>query len=200
MAIDPKDLTQLKDLVQALDPPTKLEHLVAALLGNLIGTRVTVAKTGFQHGADGGTSGRQERYLRVECKRYRDDTALNERELLGEMDHAFARDPALEAWILAATREVNEQLDKALSSKGHSHGVAVLILDWSAHTTPTLAALLASDPDLINSVVGKEACEIVTRLKAEMGAAIELLRRELAAWQLGTGTLQQLAKARLRDI
>lgn len=200
MAIDPKDLVRLKDLVQALDPPTKLEHLVAALLGDLIGTRVTVAKSGFQHGADGGTSGRQERYLRVECKRYRDDTALNERELLGEMDHAFARDPALEAWILAATREVNEQLDKALSSKGNSHGVAVLILDWSTHTTPMLAALLASGPDLVNSVIGKEASEIASRLQPEMGATIELLRCELAAWQLGTRTLQQLAKSRLLDI
>ena len=200
MADDTKDLARLKELVQALAPATKLEHLIAALLGDLIGTRVTVAKSGFQHGADGGTSGRQERYLRIECKRYRDSTDLNERELLGEMDQAFARDPALEAWILAATRDINEQLDKTLSSKGNSHGVAVLILDWSAHTRPVLAALLASGPDLVTTVIDKEAGDIASRLKPAFASTIEILRRELAAWQLGTTTLQELSRSRVRDI
>jgi hypothetical protein len=71
--------------------------LVAALIGRLLGLGVFVATTGFQHGGDAGTAGRQGRYLRIECKRYADTTALSDRELLGEVDQALDRDPALEA-------------------------------------------------------------------------------------------------------
>ena len=57
-AVHTADLDQLKALVQAIDPPTRLEHLTAALVGELIGVSVAVAKSGFQHGADAGTTGR----------------------------------------------------------------------------------------------------------------------------------------------
>src|SRR5687767_5024712 len=109
---------QLKGLLQAGDDPGKLEHLGAALLGHLLGVTVAVAKSGFQYGGDAGTAGRQDRRLRVEGKKYSDTTSLSERELLGEIDHALSRDPALEAWVLVATRAVPEQLEQSLNQKG----------------------------------------------------------------------------------
>jgi len=199
-SIDPKDHDRLKSIVQAVDPATQFEHLVAALLGELIGTSVAVAKSGFQHGGDAGTTGRQQRFLRIECKRYRDTTSLNERELLGEMDHAFARDPALEVWVLAATREVSEQLEKALSSKGDERGVPVLVLDWKSHETPTLAVLMASHPALVKSFLGPEAGKIAAHIQPTVASLIDRLRRDLAGWQIGTTTLRRLAWERLGKI
>ncbi|WP_146742255.1 hypothetical protein [Oleiagrimonas sp. MCCC 1A03011] len=197
---DRKDLNRLKMLVQATEPATKLENLVAGLIGDLIGISVAVAKSGFQHGADAGTTGRQGRFLRMECKRYRDTTSLDERQLLGEMDHAFARDAALELWILAASREVPEQLEKSLTAKGEGHGVPVLILDWKDHETPSLAVLLASQPSLVENFVNKEASEIAMRLQAAVGPRIEQLRREFAGWQIGAAMLRRLSWERLDSV
>lgn len=193
-------LDQLKALVQAIDPPTRLEHLTAGLIGELIGVSVAVAKSGFQYGADAGTAGRQERFLRIECKRYRDDTSLNDRLLLGEIDQAIDADPALEAWILAATREVDEQLERQLFKHGNGFGIAVLIVDWKSHDEPALAALLASNPALVSKLLDPAAGTLAARLQVPLGAAIERLRRDLAAWHIGTTVVRRQSSARLRSI
>lgn len=194
------DLDQLKTLMQAIDPPTRLEHLTAALIGELIGVSVAVAKSGFQHGADAGTAGRQGRFLRIECKRYRDDTSLNDRLLLGEIDQAIVADPALEAWILATTREADEQLERQLFKHGNGYGIAVLIVDWKSHDEPALAALLASNPVLVSKLLDPAAGALAARLAVPLGAAIERLRRDLAAWHIGTAVVRRQSFARLRSI
>ena len=116
---------RLKTLLQAIDADA-LEKLAAALLGRLLGISVAVAKSGFQHGSDAGTAGRQGRRLRLEAKRYSDQSTLSDRELLGEIDHALQRDEALEAWVLVATRDVPEQLEQDLLLKGEKCGVPVM--------------------------------------------------------------------------
>lgn len=194
------DLNQLKALVQVIDPPTRLEHLTAALIGELIGVSVAVAKSGFQHGADAGTAGRQERFLRIECKRYRDDTSLNDRLLLGEIDQAIDADPSLEAWILAATREVDEQLERQLFKHGNGFGIAVLIVDWKSHDEPALAALLASNPALVSKLLNPAAGTLAARLQVPLSAPIERLRRDLAAWHVGTTVVRRQSFLRLRSI
>lgn len=60
--------------------------------------------------------------LRIECKRYADTTALHERQLLGEIDQAGARDAQLEVWVLVATRLVDETLRQSLTQKGEVVG------------------------------------------------------------------------------
>ncbi|CAE1139583.1 hypothetical protein [Xanthomonas euroxanthea] len=194
------DLEQLKALVQTIEPPTRLEHLTAALIGELIGVSIAVAKSGFQYGADAGTTGRQERFLRIECKRYRDDTSLNDRLLLGEIDQAIVADPALEAWILAATREADEQLERQLFKHGNGYGIAVLIVDWKSHDKPAMAALLASNPALVTKLLDPVAGALAARLAVPLGAAIERLRRDLAAWHIGTAVVRRQSLARLRSI
>lgn len=88
----PTELNLLRAELQHVSP-ADFEKLVAALVGNLIGVSVVIAKSGFQHGADAGTAGRQGRRLRVETKRYSDTNPLGERELLGELEQACQRDP-----------------------------------------------------------------------------------------------------------
>ena len=94
---------KLKQELQNAQEASKLERLAAALLSRLLDVPIAVAKSGFQHGADAGPAGQQGRRFRVECKKYRNTSHLNERELLGEIDQALARDEALEAWVLVAT-------------------------------------------------------------------------------------------------
>jgi hypothetical protein len=70
---------KLKTALQTEPDFRKFENLTAALIGKLLGVAVAVAKSGFQHGGDAGPAGRQGRRFRLECKKYSDDTDLNER-------------------------------------------------------------------------------------------------------------------------
>lgn len=72
-------------------------------MGHLLRISIAVAKSGFQHGGAAGAAGQHGRRFRLECKKYGDDTSVSDRELLGEIDHALARDEAPEAWILIST-------------------------------------------------------------------------------------------------
>jgi hypothetical protein len=65
---------KLKSALQAETSARKLEELAAGLLGRLLGISIAVAKSGFQHRGDAGTAGQQGRRLRLECKKYSDDT------------------------------------------------------------------------------------------------------------------------------
>ena len=114
---------KLKRELQNAQEASKLEHLAAALLSRLLDVPIAVAKSGFQHGADAGPAGQQGRRFRLECKKYSDNSSLSERELLGEIDQALARDEALEAWVLVATCRVSEQIRQSLNQHGERRGV-----------------------------------------------------------------------------
>jgi hypothetical protein len=160
MALSDADLGHLTKLKAALQDETRavrFEQLVAALIDRLLGVGVAVAKGSFQHGGDAGTAGRQGRHLRIECKKYADTTALSDRELLGEVDQALDRDPALEVWILAATREVPEQLEQMLEQKAQRIGVPIVIVDWKGDGVTALAALCTFGADLVEVLFSAEA-------------------------------------------
>ena len=168
-----------------------LEHLASALLGRLLGVPITVAKSGFQHGADAGSVGEQGRRLRLECKKYGDSSNLNERELLGEIDQALARDEALEAWALIATRDVPEQIRQSLVQKGERIGVPVPIIDWTVgDEVAPLAALCAFAPDLVEQKLSKAAGVAASALQTVLGEAVKTLRRNLQSWCLGFESLR----------
>ena len=190
----------LKSALQAETSAQKLENLAAGLMGRLLGVSVAVAKSGFQHGGDAGAAGQQGRRFRLECKKYGDDTSLSNRELLGEIDHALARDEALEAWILMATRSVPEQLAQDLVQKGERLGVPVLIIGWKEQELAPLAALCAFDPDLVEAEFSKEAADEARALQPIMGDAIDALRRNLQVWSLGFETLRSQSHRKLEGI
>jgi hypothetical protein len=189
-ATDLDNQERLKRELQNESRASKLENLAAALLGRLLGVPIAVAKSGFQHGGVAGPAGQQGRRFRIECKKYSDTTSLSDRELLGEIDHALARDEALEAWFLVATRGVAEQLAQDLIQKGENIGVPVVILDWKDHEIAPLAALCAFDPDIVHAEFSKEAGAIARALQPASDNAIAMLRRDLQSWSLGFETLR----------
>lgn len=182
---------KLKRALQSDQDANKLERLAAALLGRLLDVPIAVASSGFQHGADAGPAGRQGRRFRLECKRYRDTSSLNERELLGEIDQALARDEALEAWFLIATRAVPEQTQQSLIQHGEREGLPVVIIDWgNENEVAPLAALCAFAPGLVEEYVSSIASGSARALQAVSGDAIERLRRDLQSWCLGFNSLR----------
>lgn len=191
---------ELKEALQQGGTASNFERLARALLDRLLGVPFVGAQSSFQHGGDAGTIGKQGRRLRLECKRYSDTSTLNERELLGEIDQALARDQALEAWLLTATRAVPEQIQQSLIQKGERVGVPVVIIDWTDHEVAPLAALCASAPHLVEEQLSQKAGEAARALQTVSNDAIERLRLDLQSWCLGYDTLRTLSHARLEKI
>ncbi|MDD9986484.1 MAG: hypothetical protein OXQ31_09450 [Spirochaetaceae bacterium] len=180
--------------------PSKLEHPAATLVGRLLDVPIAVAKSGFQHGADAGPAGQHGRRFRLECKRYSDASSLSERELLGELDQALLRDEALEAWLLVATCVVPEQIHQSLDLHGERHGVPVVIIGWADDEIAPLAALCASDPDLVDAELSKEAGTAARHLRRISGDAIHRLRRNLEPWSLGFESVRASSHEKLARI
>lgn len=199
-AIDLANQEKLKCIFQKEKSASKLEKLAAILIGKLLGVSIAVAKSGFQYGGDAGPAGQQGRRFRLECKKYRDTTSLNNRELLGEVDHALARDDALEAWVLITTRSVPEQLRQDLIQKGERIGVPIIIIDWQEHDISLLAALCAFSPELVEAEFSKDAAALALDLQPVSTDAISLLRRNLESWCLGFDGLRSRSCQKLDNI
>ncbi|UES43657.1 hypothetical protein GFK90_07645 [Roseibium aggregatum] len=159
-----------------------------------------MAKSGFQHGGDAGPAGRQGRRFRIETKRYAEKTSLSDRELLGEIDHALIRDPALEAWFLAATRDAPEQLEQDLLGKSDQLGLPIVVIDWKPGSFPTLAALCTAAPEVVHDMAGKEAGDLARALTSNGASRLAQLRRELETWNLGFERLRDLSHRLLSEV
>ena len=193
-------LDTLKHELQDETDASKFERLAAALLSRLLDVPIAVARSGFQYGADGGTVGYRGRRFRLECKKYRDNRHLSERELLGEIDQALARDEALEAWFLVTTLRVPEQIKQSLDQAGERKGVPIVIIDWTDHEIPPLAALCATDPDLVETEFSKASGAAARALLSVSGDAINRLRRHMESWWLGFAPLRQQSHDKLDKI
>ena len=192
-------LSSLKTTLQSMRTKD-FERLAARLLSKLVSVPIFIAKSGYQHGGDGGTAGAGDRHLRIECKRYKDTTELRARELLGEIDQALVADEALEAWILVTTRDVEEQLARELQKHAYQKGIAILFIAWDEVTVPTLAALCATFPEELDGLVKTDARTPPEDFRAAADDRVVSLKRELEQWALGHETLRQAAIKRLDDI
>jgi hypothetical protein len=199
-AEDAANQRKLKAELQATGREPALENFAAAALGRLMEVPVAVARSGFQHGGDAGPGGRLGRRFRIECKKYSDGTSLSDRELLGEIDHALARDEALEAWILVATKSVPEQLLQDLDEKAERTGVPIITIDWQENGVSPLAALCAFAPDLTAQLISRDAGILAEALRAAADASIEALRRGLQAWSPGYEALRGISHSSLENI
>ena len=191
---------KLKQELQNAQEASKLEHLAATLIGRLLNVPIAVSKGSYQYGADAGPAGQQGRRFRLECKKYRDTSRLNERELLGEVDQALMRDEALEAWVLVATRSVSEQIRQSLDLHGERLGVPILVIDWVDHEVAPLAALCAFAPDLVEREFSQEAGAAARSLQTISKEAIERLRRDLQSWCLGFEAIRTCSHEKLDEI
>lgn len=192
-------LEELKGLLQGAEPGV-FERLCALLVGRLVGVPLAVAQSGSQQGGDSGPAGRAGRTFRVEAKRYAENTSLSHRELQGEVDDALRRDPALEAWILAATREASEQLELVLRAKSIETGVPILVIDWKRDGFPLLAALCSASPDVVAAAIGHRAGELAQAVAELAAETLETLRREFQSWSLGFDLLHAQSVAYLRSL
>lgn len=196
-----KHLNTLKEKLQKGDPKA-LERLAADLISKLVGVRLTVAKSGYQHGSDAGTGGRAGRHLRLECKRYADNSPLDDRNLQGEIDDALRRDGGLEAWILVSTRGVPQQTEDTLQSKSIATGVPVIVIDWREECAelPTLAALCAWAPEVVEMHYDKAALAAAEALAVPAKPLIERLMRELSPWSIGFQSVLNDARERFEKL
>lgn len=196
-----KHLNVLKCTLQKGHPKT-LERLAADLVCRLVGVRLSVAKSGFQHGSDAGTVGRGGRRLSVECKRYAENSPLDDRNLLGEIDDALRRDGALEAWILVSTRGISQQTEDSLRTKAMTTGVPVIVIDWRLDSAelPTLAALCAWAPEVVEKHYGKVAMTAAKKLSALAQSMVARLSRELSPWAIGYQSLLNRSRERFNTL
>ena len=197
---DEAHLETLKTLLQEKKREKDFEALTAALISRLLDVPIYIARTGFQHGGDAGPAGQAGRRFRLECKKYSDGTDLSERELLGEIDQALARDGALEGWFLVATRLVSEQLAQTLEQHGDQLGVPVVIIDWAGPGIPPLAALCAAFPDAVEKVFSKPAADAARAISASSSDAIAQLRRTCQVRCLGFKSILNASHAGLLNI
>lgn len=199
-ADDQAQLNALKTLLQEKDRERDFERLAAALVSRLLDVPIYIARTGFQYGGDAGPAGAGGRRFRIECKKYSDTTDLSERELLGEIDQALARDEAVEGWFLVATRVVKEQLAQSLVQHGDRHGVPVIIIDWSGPDLPPLAALCAEFPDIVETFFSKAAAGAARAISASTSDALAQLHRTCQEWCLGFQAIQDASHRNVGDI
>lgn len=187
---DQTDLNQLRSELQAMTPRA-FEMMVGRLAEHLLDIRFSPARSGFQEGGDTGSVGREGRRLRIEAKRY--SSNFDARDILGGFHQAINRDPAMEAWIAAATRDIPEQLANALELEGHKEGVPVLSVDFPETIDPPLAALGTANPEIVAELAGKKAGDLCSALQPVLAPALERLRREFEEWQIGFDWVRSLA-------
>ena len=141
----------LHDILRKLKPtgPDGFEGLIAILLESLIGRHFFLSKPGFQGGRDMSTEGRNTNIIAVECKRYQSKTDLDERELLGEILQVSRDIPDLDLWVLVASRNIDDRLEKSIVSAAREKGFEAIIIDTgetnSDHLS-SLAAICANSP------------------------------------------------------
>lgn len=176
-------------------------HLMSRFLGDI---PITVAKSGHQVGADGGTAGARGRRLRIECKRYKETTGLSSRDLAGEVAEAVEADELLEAWILMATKAVRESERNLALKLGQRHGIAIYVFDWTPPPSGVgicpLAALCATWPAVVRQHAGTAAEAAASALTQFTGPTIDNLRRDLEEWNIGYRSLRDISHAHLKSM
>jgi hypothetical protein len=140
------NLKPVTDFLVAL-PPTGaggFEGLVTRLCEAATGQRFRLSGPGPQAGQDARVEPGPANTIKVECKRYGRDTALDLRELTSELTQAATADPDLDLWILATSRAVVDQIARTLEDLANGAGVEVLFLDVGTDNLPRLPVLMAA--------------------------------------------------------
>ncbi|MBN1875695.1 MAG: NACHT domain-containing protein [Anaerolineae bacterium] len=129
--------------------PDGFEGLIARLLNSLTGQYFRLAKSGSQAGRDISSREFNANVLAVECKRYKQTTELDERELLGELTQVVGSIPDLDLWILVASRNVDSQLYEALYDAANRYGIEFLTISDGDVNPSSLEILCAQDIDTV---------------------------------------------------
>ena len=202
------DIMETHDSLHALKvalrsaPSVKLERLAGRLLASLVGVPFRHARSGDQGGGDGGVAGAGGRHLKYEARRYSENTTLDERRILGEIQQALRRNPYLEAWILITTREVPEQLEEAMNYEGIEHGICTFTIDWLYQPLPKLAVLSAAYPDCFRTEIGEGHDQLLADISSmsDFDTTLKTIRTELNSWVTGYDAVRNASHSWVKKI
>lgn len=142
----------LSDALRQLDPSGEkgFEGLIARLLEDLTGRRFYLAKSGSQEGRDMSSRDYGSNVLAVECKRYKTNTKLDNRELSGELSHVRRSIPDLDIWLLVTTRDVDCKLIDDLTQEAINLGIHFEFISEAIEKPDQLEVLCANSINTIN--------------------------------------------------
>lgn len=194
--------------LQALDPTgiDGFEGLVARMLSELTGTSFRAARSGSQRGRDIDSDPASPWFAVVECKRYRGDTPLNERELVAEIHIATSEDPQIDLWILATSRNVDANVARWLREMSRERGIDYLILQCSAGDLGDLDVLCANASSLVlqhcasvlpNGTSELESYLATVRTGAGFSARLQRVRNALDGGTVGLPTFRDRLNEKL---
>lgn len=161
----------LYNILRNLKPtgPDGFEGLIAILLESLTGRHFSLSKPGFQGGRDMSTEGRNTNIIAVECKRYQSDTGLNVKELLGEILQVSWDNPELDLWVLVASRNIDDRLEKSIIDAAREKGFEAIIIDTvetNSDQPSSLAAICSNSQEaFIHFIQEKRPGTDTTKLK-----------------------------------
>ena len=126
---------KLKDLIQSLDKQHEgrkkgepFEELVAKLLGLLLEDCFEIEKSGYQPRGDAIN---EERTIVLQTKNYNDETPLDRKEILGDIEEAELELPNLQVYVLAASRTINNRLRNRFGDIEKKTGLDIVSVELS---------------------------------------------------------------------
>jgi hypothetical protein len=152
-------MSDLIQILRALPPAGRngFEGLIAGLLEALTGFHFILARSGSQEGRDMSSRPPNGNVVAVECKRYGQDTELDERQLLGELIQAAHAIPDLDLWVLVTSREVPSQLSESLNRLASQSGLGFFALSSGDGNPSSLEVLCANSPKTLSGHSGVKA-------------------------------------------
>jgi hypothetical protein len=118
------------------------EGLLSIILSSITGYDFRLAKSGHQHGKDGGNDPGSAKTITFEGKRY--DGKIDPNAVLAKIPSLMASIDEPELWILGATVSIGTQLQDDIERACAKAGIIPLLLDWpAASAVPPLAAACA---------------------------------------------------------
>lgn len=171
------------------------EALISSLLEKLTGLPFYLAQSGSQEGRDISSRHQNSNVFAIECKRYKETTPLNKRDLLGGLTEAKISIPKLDIWILTTTRSVSSQIYEALYQEAKIHGIYFLAIEDGDGDPSSIEVLLASQQTIVLSYLKddttqKERKEIKQKLlniskKQEYKIKLDQLKSQLISPLVG---------------
>ena len=190
---------ELKNLIQSLDEQHKgrkkgepFEELVAELLGALLETRFETAKSGYQPIGDAIN---EERTIVLQTKNYNDETPLDRKEILGDIEEAELELPNLQTYVLAASRTIGNRLRNRFGDIEKKTGLDIVSLELTDKLSNLGALCVTFWEDirgfLDSTNIDPEFLDWVEKTKPKTQKKIEELKSRLKQGQQSRNWVQK---------
>ena len=120
---------KLKELIQSIKPK-EFEKLTAALLTSFLNVSFVVARSGGQPKGDARSRTGE---VAIQAKNYSDRTALRAVEIVGDIDRVRRNSQDLQVYVLAISRDTDEQLLSELEDIEKDTGLDIVVLELTGN-------------------------------------------------------------------